>query len=45
MDQYRIKFLPDGVTVTIPAGQNLLQAAKAAGIDINSSCGGKGNCD
>ncbi len=36
--------LPDDVTVAVPQGENLLRAAHAAGVHINSSCGGQGTC-
>jgi uncharacterized 2Fe-2S/4Fe-4S cluster protein (DUF4445 family) len=39
-----ITLMPDNVTVTVPAGENLLRAAHAAGVHVNSSCGGQGTC-
>jgi len=33
-----------GVEVDVDRGMNLLDAASEAGVDINSSCGGKGTC-
>ncbi len=45
MKEYRITFLPDNKSINILPGQNLLEAATKIGIDINSSCGGSGNCD
>ncbi len=44
MAEIIITFLPDGVTVTAEEGENLLRAAHAAGIHVNSSCGGQGTC-
>lgn len=29
---------------TVPAGSSILQAAMAAGVQVNSTCGGKGTC-
>jgi uncharacterized 2Fe-2S/4Fe-4S cluster protein (DUF4445 family) len=40
----KIRFLPMGVEVDVERGMNLLDAASEAGVDINSSCGGKGTC-
>jgi uncharacterized 2Fe-2S/4Fe-4S cluster protein (DUF4445 family) len=40
----KIRFLPMGVEVDVDRGMNLLDAASEAGVDINSSCGGKGTC-
>lgn len=39
-----MKFLPDNVTVSVPAGTDLLQAAALAGLEIKSGCGGEGVC-
>jgi uncharacterized 2Fe-2S/4Fe-4S cluster protein (DUF4445 family) len=44
MDQYQVTFMPENVTVNIKKGTNLLMAAKKAGIDIESPCGGNGTC-
>ena len=33
-----------GVEVDVERGMNLLDAASEVGVDINSSCGGKGIC-
>ncbi|MCE5260262.1 MAG: ASKHA domain-containing protein [Chloroflexi bacterium] len=40
----RIRFEPFGITTQAEAGMNLLQAAQAAGVEIESVCGGKGTC-
>jgi uncharacterized 2Fe-2S/4Fe-4S cluster protein (DUF4445 family) len=40
----KIRFLPMGVEVDVDRGMNILDAASEAGVDINSSCGGKGTC-
>jgi uncharacterized 2Fe-2S/4Fe-4S cluster protein (DUF4445 family) len=39
-----IKFKPSGKTIEMPAGTELLEAARKAGIKIDSPCGGKGTC-
>ncbi|MDR7468617.1 MAG: ASKHA domain-containing protein [Armatimonadota bacterium] len=39
-----VTFQPDGRSVTVEAGQTLLDAAAAAGIPLNSVCGGRGIC-
>ncbi|OHD71658.1 MAG: hypothetical protein A2W19_02350 [Spirochaetes bacterium RBG_16_49_21] len=44
MPEITITFLPDNVSVTAQRGESLLRAAHAAGVHINSSCGGQGTC-
>ncbi len=44
MNKYQVTFMPDKVTVAVMKGTNLLLAAKKAGIDIESPCGGHGTC-
>jgi uncharacterized 2Fe-2S/4Fe-4S cluster protein (DUF4445 family) len=39
-----ITFHPSGKTIDVPAGTELLDAARKAGIEIESPCGGKGTC-
>ena len=39
-----ITFLPDGISVEFPAGSSLLEAARLAGVFIDTPCGGKGTC-
>lgn len=39
-----ITFEPSGRTVSVPLGSTLLQAARAAGIEIDAPCGGTGTC-
>jgi len=39
-----VTFQPSGVTVRVDEGANLLDAALAAGVHINASCGGQGVC-
>ena len=44
MKTYSITFLPDNLTIQAAAGKSVLDAAAAAGIAINSVCGGDGVC-
>jgi uncharacterized 2Fe-2S/4Fe-4S cluster protein (DUF4445 family) len=39
-----VTFHPEGERVRVPAGTTLLAAAKAAGVDLTSLCGGDGLC-
>jgi len=41
---YEIRFLPWEKTVTCPEGQNFMEAALYAGIQIDAPCGGEGTC-
>ena len=40
----KIHFDPDNVNIVVEQGENLLQAAIAAGVQIYASCGGAGTC-
>jgi uncharacterized 2Fe-2S/4Fe-4S cluster protein (DUF4445 family) len=40
----KINFQPEGKSIEVDAGTNLLDAAKHAGVHINSPCGGEGIC-
>ena len=40
----RVHFEPDKVDIVVEQGANLLEAAIAAGVHINASCGGAGVC-
>ena len=40
----RIVFQPSGRSVDVPVGTELLDAARQAGVEVNSPCGGKGTC-
>ncbi|GAJ13833.1 unnamed protein product, partial [marine sediment metagenome] len=40
----RVHFTPDNVEIAVKPGANLLEAAIAAGVHINASCGGAGVC-
>lgn len=42
--EIRVTFTPGGETVTVPAGELLLNAAVAAGVPITAPCGGHGRC-
>ena len=44
MSNVRVTFLPNDVTIEVPAGESVLRAAMAAGVHINASCGGDGVC-
>ncbi|NDY42654.1 DUF4445 domain-containing protein [Dissulfurirhabdus thermomarina] len=41
----KVTFLPSGVEVDVPPGENLLRAAMLAGLHVNASCGGAGVCN
>jgi ferredoxin, 2Fe-2S len=40
----RVTFLPAGVTVEVPAGTSILDAAEACGVDLPHNCGGVCAC-
>ncbi len=40
----KVHFEPDNVDIIAKQGENLLEAATNAGVDINASCGGAGVC-
>ena len=40
----KVHFNPDNVDIAVAPGENLLQAAIAAGVHIYASCGGAGTC-
>ena len=42
--KHTITFEPDKVAIRVDKGTNLLEAALAAGVHINASCGGQGVC-
>lgn len=44
MMRRKVVFLPEEKTVEVSPGTSLLRAAALAGIEIKSSCGGKGSC-
>ena len=41
---HRVRFQPSGVTTRVEAGKTLLDAAVAAGVEIETVCGGRGTC-
>ncbi|MCL2472876.1 MAG: 2Fe-2S iron-sulfur cluster-binding protein, partial [Treponema sp.] len=40
----RVIFLPDNIAVERPEGSSLLEAARLAGVYVETPCGGKGTC-
>ena len=44
MTQYMVTFQPQGLSVSVDAGCNLLQAQILAGLRPDAPCGGKGTC-
>ena len=42
--KYTVTFEPDNVAIRVDKGTNLLEAALAAGVHINATCGGQGVC-
>ena len=43
-DGAAVVFMPSGRKVTVPAGTTVLDAARSGGIDLDSTCGGRGLC-
>ncbi|MEZ5165802.1 MAG: 2Fe-2S iron-sulfur cluster-binding protein [Acidimicrobiales bacterium] len=39
-----VVFTPSGVQARVPAGTTVLDAARSAGVDLDSTCGGRGLC-
>jgi len=44
MESFRVLFQPDGRTVDVDEGHTVIDAARKAGIHLNSPCGGTGVC-
>lgn len=44
MKLFKIKILPDNVTVEVEEGESLLHACHKAGVILDSPCGGRGTC-
>lgn len=44
MPDPKITFLPHNISLTVPAGTSIIQAALDSGVHINASCGGEGVC-
>ncbi|MDD4923701.1 MAG: ASKHA domain-containing protein [Dehalococcoidales bacterium] len=42
--KYTVHFEPDNIDIVVSAEANLMEAAVAAGVHINASCGGAGVC-
>lgn len=40
----KVEFRPSGAAVEAPAGTSLMDAARMAGVPLESECGGKGTC-
>ncbi len=43
-DDATLVFMPSGRQVTVPVGTTVLDAARSGGIDLDSTCGGRGLC-
>ncbi|MBI2860975.1 MAG: DUF4445 domain-containing protein [Chloroflexi bacterium] len=43
-EKIKVHFKPDNVEIVVDRGENLLEAAIAAGVRIYASCGGSGTC-
>ncbi|MBU2541359.1 MAG: DUF4445 domain-containing protein [Candidatus Omnitrophica bacterium] len=44
MEEVKVRFLPDKITINVPKGKTILDAAVSAGVYLHSSCGGEGVC-
>jgi uncharacterized 2Fe-2S/4Fe-4S cluster protein (DUF4445 family) len=44
MEQFEVKFQPDGLRATVPTGTLLADAMKSLGMHIQFPCGGAGKC-
>ena len=44
MERYQVTILPENITAWVEKGTSLLAAAREAGIDMGSPCGGQGTC-
>ncbi|MCY3576811.1 MAG: ASKHA domain-containing protein [bacterium] len=42
--EHRVVFTPSGIVATVTQGSAVLDAARTAGVDIDSVCGGRGLC-
>lgn len=42
--RHRVVFAPSGLSVTVDEGSTVLDAARRAGADLDSTCGGRGLC-
>lgn len=41
---FAVTFLPFGVSLEVPAGTSILDAARSANLPLRSTCGGRGTC-
>ncbi|MFT6813979.1 MAG: uncharacterized 2Fe-2S/4Fe-4S cluster protein (DUF4445 family), partial [Ilumatobacter sp.] len=41
---FTVEFAPSGLSVTVSEGITVLDAARLAGADLDSTCGGRGLC-
>ena len=44
MSKHIVVFQPDGACVEVDSGTTILEAASAAGVSLDSACGGQGTC-
>lgn len=44
MSEYRIRFMPQNIEITVPEGTDLLAAQIKAGLHPDAPCGGRGTC-
>ncbi|MCX8126428.1 MAG: ASKHA domain-containing protein, partial [Dehalococcoidia bacterium] len=44
MSKFKVSFLPQQVEVEVDGGKTIMDAARNAGVNINSVCGGEGVC-
>jgi uncharacterized 2Fe-2S/4Fe-4S cluster protein (DUF4445 family) len=44
MSSHIVVFLPDGACLQVETGRTILAAAQAAGVAVDSACGGQGSC-
>lgn len=44
MNETSLTFIPENITVKVPAGGTVLEAAREAGLPVEAHCGGRGTC-
>src|SRR4030042_1699919 len=44
MTTHRVTFLPQDVSVEVPPGALIVEAAREAGLSVHQPCGGQGRC-
>ncbi len=44
MKKHKVRFSPYGTEISVPDGETVLNVAMEAGIHVNASCGGAGQC-